>query len=54
MPFKIRDVMVDQDAADFLESRDIFATPVVSIDGELIVGFQRERIDALLRTGGDA
>ena len=52
MPFKIRDVMVDQDAADFLESRDIFATPVVSIDGELIVGFQRERIDALLR-GGD-
>ena len=53
MPFKIRDVMVDQDAADFLESRDIFATPVVSIDGELIVGFQRERIDALLRIGGD-
>ena len=53
MPFKIRDVMVDQDAADFLESRDIFATPVVSIDGELIVGFQRERIDALLGSGGD-
>jgi hypothetical protein len=40
--------MVDQEAADFLESRGIFATPVTSIDGELVVGFRRERIDALL------
>jgi len=40
--------MADQEAADFLESRDIFATPVVMIDGELIVGFDRERIDARL------
>jgi len=48
VPFKLRDVMVDQDAADFLESQDIYATPVVSIDGELVVGFQRERIAALL------
>ena len=48
MPFKQRDVMDDQDAADFLESQDIFATPVVSIDGELIVGFQRDRIGAAL------
>jgi hypothetical protein len=46
--FKIRNVMADQEAADFLESRDIFATPAVSIDGELIAGFQRDRIDALL------
>ena len=40
--------MVDQEAADFLENRGIFATPVVSIDGELVIGFRRERIDALL------
>jgi hypothetical protein len=46
--FRVRDVMVDQEAADFLESRGIFATPVASIDGELVVGFRRERIDALL------
>jgi hypothetical protein len=45
--------MADQDAADFLESRDIFATPVVSIDGELIVGFRRERIDGLLGLTGN-
>jgi hypothetical protein len=40
--------MADQDAADFLESRDIYVTPVLSVDGQLVVGFQRERIAALL------
>ena len=55
MSFTVRDVMADQDAAEFLEARGIFATPVVSIDGELIAGFRRERIDALLgRAGGRA
>jgi hypothetical protein len=44
--------MADQDAADFLESRDIFATPVLSIDGELVVGFQRDRINVLLGLAG--
>ena len=39
--------MVDQEAADFLVSRGIFATPVASIDGKLVVGFRRERIHAL-------
>lgn len=53
MVFRVRDVMVDQDAADFLESRDIYATPVVSIDGDLIMGFQRDRIDALLGLATD-
>ena len=52
MAFRVRDVMADQDAADFLESRDIFATPVLSVDGELVVGFRRERIDALLGLDG--
>jgi len=40
--------MADGEAAEFLEARRIFRTPVVSIDGELIVGFQRERLDRLL------
>ena len=48
MTFTIRNVMADQDAADFLESRDVFMTPVLAVDDELVVGFQRERIDALL------
>jgi hypothetical protein len=48
VPFGVRDVMADQDAADFLESRGIFRTPVVSVDGTLVVGFRRERLDELL------
>ena len=43
--------MADQDAADFLERRGIYVTPVLSVDGELVVGFQRERIAALLGLG---
>lgn len=46
--FIARDVMVDEDAALFLESRNIRSTPVLMLDGELIVGFDRERIDELL------
>ena len=46
MAFRRRDVMADQELADFLESQDIFATPLPSIDGELIVGFRVESIDA--------
>jgi arsenate reductase-like glutaredoxin family protein len=44
--------MVDGEAAELLESHGIYRTPVVSIDGELIVGFSRERIDRLLGIGG--
>jgi hypothetical protein len=40
--------MADGEAAELLESKNIFRTPVVSVDGELVVGFQRERIDQLL------
>ena len=46
--FVVRDVMVDEDAAIFLEGRNIRSTPVLMLGDELIVGFDRERIDALL------
>ncbi len=46
--FKVRDVMVDEEAAQFLEGRNIRTTPVLSVDGELALGFERERIDQLL------
>lgn len=49
--FKVVDVMIDEDAAEFLESRNIRSTPVLSVDGELVVGFQREPIDKLLGLG---
>ena len=49
--FTVRDVMADAEAAELLESRGIFRTPVVAIDDELLVGFPRERIDRLLGIG---
>ncbi|MEK7386461.1 MAG: glutaredoxin family protein [candidate division NC10 bacterium] len=49
--FTVRDVMADGAAAEFLESRNIYATPVLSVDGTLLVGFQKDRIDALLGIG---
>ena len=49
--FSVRDVMVDEDAAMFLESRNIRSTPVLAIDDEIIVGFDPERIAQALETG---
>ena len=46
--FKVVDIMMDEDAGAFLESRGIRSTPVLSVDGELVVGFDPERIDQLL------
>ena len=46
--FTVIDVMMDEGAAELLESRNIRSTPVLSVDGELVVGFQREPIDKLL------
>lgn len=48
----VKDVLVDEGAAAFLESRNIYATPVLSVDGELIAGFRRERIDEALGLKG--
>lgn len=46
--FKVIDIMMDEEAGAFLESRGIRTTPVLSVDGELVVGFDPERIDRLL------
>lgn len=40
--------MADEAAAQFLESRNVYATPVLSVDGTLVIGFRKDRIDALL------
>jgi hypothetical protein len=47
----VKDVMADEAAAEFLESRGIYATPVLQVGDELLVGFQPERIDRLLGLG---
>lgn len=46
--FKVVDIMMDEEAGAFLESRGIRSTPVLSVDGELVVGFDPQRIDQLL------
>ncbi len=46
--FKVIDIMMDEEAGAFLESRGIRTTPVLSVDGELVVGLDLERIDQLL------
>jgi hypothetical protein len=40
--------MVDDEAAEFLESRGIYATPVLQVGDELLIGFQPEKVDRLL------
>lgn len=44
--------MADEATAEFLESRQIYATPVLSVDGTVVIGFQKDRIDAFLGIGG--
>ena len=48
--FSVRDLLVDPDAAAFLESRNIYIAPALQVDDTLIAGpeLKRERIDALL------
>ncbi len=48
VPFSVIDIMMDEEAGAFLESRGIRGAPVLSVDGELLVGFDPERIDQLL------
>ncbi len=38
-PFAVRDVMMDEEAGELLESRDIRTTPVLQVGDEFIVGF---------------
>lgn len=47
----MKDVLADEAAAELLESRGIYATPVLRVGDEFVVGFQPDRIEALLRRG---
>ena len=43
-----RDVAQDEAALSELEQLGVFTTPVTTIDGEVVIGFDRERLNALL------
>ena len=49
--FTERNVAEDESALDELEQLGVFTTPVTVIDGEVVIGFDRERLDALLSGG---
>jgi glutaredoxin len=46
--FTVKDVLIDENAAMFLEERNIRSTPVLAIDDEIIVGFDPKRIAEVL------
>ena len=57
IPFVSKDVLMDEEAGEFLESRGIFTTPVLSVDGELLEGFRPDKVNDLLgiqRSAGSA
>jgi glutaredoxin 3 len=46
--FTDRNVLDDEQALKDLEELGVMTTPVVVIDGEVIIGFNRKRLDGLL------
>ena len=46
--FTERDVAEEESALAELEQLGVFTTPVTVIDGEVVIGFDRERLNALL------
>lgn len=50
LEFKERDVSKDEEALRWIaDTVGQMATPVTDIDGEVILGFDREKIDSALR-----
>ena len=48
VPFQKRDVINDQAAMDELTRIGFMTTPVTVIDGEVVVGFNRKKLEELL------
>lgn len=49
--YEDRDITVDPTAMKELEKHKLLTTPVVFVDGEMVVGFDRERLTVLLGLG---
>lgn len=46
--YEERDITTDSAALAELDTKGVMATPVIVVDGEMIVGFNRSRLAALL------
>lgn len=50
--FVVKDPMMDEEAAEFLEDRNIRSTPVLTVGDHVVIGFDRAKIDEALRSSG--
>jgi len=50
--FVVMDPMMDEDAAEFLENRNIRSTPVLTVGDHIVIGFDRAKVDEALRSSG--
>ena len=48
IPYVDRDISIDEKALDELSALGFMTTPVIKIDDEVVVGFDRKRLEALL------
>ena len=48
IPFTDKNVIEDAEAMEELERLKVLTTPVTVIDGEIVIGFDRKKLDALL------
>jgi glutaredoxin len=49
VPYTDRDVATDEQALEELSALGYMTTPVTTIDGEVVVGFDRTKLEALLQ-----
>jgi glutaredoxin 3 len=48
VPFVERDVLTDDSAMDELSQLGYMTTPVIKVDDQVVVGFDRKRLEELL------
>lgn len=51
MPFVEKNIREDRQALEELLKLGVRATPVTTIDGEMVVGFDRDKLKQLLELG---
>lgn len=52
IPFTERNIAVDESALQELGRREVFSTPATLVDDQLVVGFNRKRLEELLGVAG--
>ncbi len=52
--FTVKDPHMDAAAADYLESRGLYTTPVLRVGEEILSGFEPAQVDALLGLASEA